>query len=103
MFLRSFLTSRLSGPADTRVSCSAAADCASFCGQFAALPAECALGKCACPVAFYHTALDPGLEPEGSPGLFAVVDPTAPNYAEPNWVSIGVTTFEMAGPGAELW
>lgn len=101
MFLRSFLTTRLgsSSADDQPSSCSSAADCK----PCRALPAECSFGQCVCPVAFYHTALDPGLEPEPSPGHFQVVDPATPNYAEPNWEAIGVTTYEVVGTATEFW
>ena len=98
MFVRAFLASRLSGPADTKLPCLTAADCTGC----SALAAECVTGMCTCPVAFYHTALDPGLEAEAVPGLFQVVDQLSPLYAEPNWVSIGIESYETAGSDSEL-
>jgi hypothetical protein len=95
-FARAFLAQTLSASNATTYqagSCSASIPCPSTpCGGSSSF--ECVAGLCVCrSLAFYHTALDPGLQPEQTPDLFQVVDSAAPIWTEPNWQAIGVSVY----------
>lgn len=63
---------------------------------------ECLAGACVCrSLAFYHLALDPGLAPQEAPDAFAVLSNATPNWAEPNWATIGVSVYPDASRGVE--
>ena len=64
---------------------------------------ECVLGWCVCPAAFYHLAMDTGLEADEEPGYFRVVNASKPLYTEPYWGTIGVSVFPMAPRATEMW
>ena len=73
MYLRSFLALRLNGIAKD--------ENGGVCGEHHACPLgeECVVGNCVPPVAFYHLALDPGIEREETPGIFTVSSSNPPH------------------------
>jgi hypothetical protein len=103
MFLRSFLALRLNGitASDDGGQCVTFQDCP-LCNSESTVLQECVVGHCVCPVSFYHIALDPGLTRDSTPGIFDVVDDSAPLYTEPNWSAIGVTLFQQASLSLEI-
>ncbi|EWM23993.1 nicastrin [Nannochloropsis gaditana] len=102
-FLRAWLGHTLGqGGEDAPVACQGPSDCSDLTCDAGLSTRECVLDACVCrTAAFYHTALDPGLAPLPEPGLFAVSDPAAPNWAEPNWEDIGLAVFPDAGSRME--
>eukprot|EP00636_Phaeomonas_parva_P005856 CAMPEP_0118884860 /NCGR_PEP_ID=MMETSP1163-20130328/23569_1 /TAXON_ID=124430 /ORGANISM="Phaeomonas parva, Strain CCMP2877" /LENGTH=788 /DNA_ID=CAMNT_0006822765 /DNA_START=235 /DNA_END=2601 /DNA_ORIENTATION=- len=57
-------------------------------------------GACACPVAFHHLALDPGIRRQSQPSAFEVDASVegAPAWTEPYWsADVGVKVFPAAG------
>lgn len=105
-FLRGFLSQALSeadktawqkGSCAKNDDCDAAATCDGGQSTF-----ECVAGTCVCrSLAFYHTALDPGLKPLPTPDRFDIADASAPNWAEPNWLVIGMSVFPDTSPSVE--
>ena len=101
MALRGFLSYTLSAasPAVFRGGkCKSNSDCTQkTCGGTSTLQTQCINGDCVCPnLAYFHTALDPGLQAEPTPGRFKVVDASAPIWTEPNWGKIGITVYPDA-------
>lgn len=104
-FTRAFLAATIS-QADTSSfqggSCKKAADCGDGTCDGGLSTLECVSGQCVCrSLAFYHTALDPGLRPSQTPDQFEVVDASSPNWAEPNWVTIGMSVWPDTSPDVE--
>uniref|UniRef100_A0A7S2CZB3 Uncharacterized protein n=2 Tax=Octactis speculum TaxID=3111310 RepID=A0A7S2CZB3_9STRA len=100
MFTRAFLADILgSGSTDEETFyCETESDCGICPLSSGGGRMECvANGRCVCHTAFYHTALDPGLEADESPGVFTVMNASEPLYAEPTWGIIGATTYMIAG------
>merc|ERR1712023_586424 len=108
MFVRAFLGHRFGAASqfmdddadDESSDCNNANDCGKC--PASGVRKECIVGKCTCVAAFYHTALDPGLAAKESPGKFTIANSSAPLYAEPNWLSIGVSTYLEAGEAADV-
>lgn len=96
--LRGFLAHTLekasSNAATPLISCQSTTDCETHACDGNLSSMECLASVCVCRTrAFYHTALDPGLAPKETPDTFTVVDPKSPNWAEPNWQTIGLSVF----------
>jgi hypothetical protein len=64
--------------------------------------AECLRGRCKCKAAFYHIAMDTGLERNTEPGYYRVVDPNQPLWTEPYWDRIGVYGYLDFGAGLSV-
>lgn len=101
MALRGYLSYTLS-TADVSTfqggACTSTSQCPTMtCGGTSTLQTICLQQTCVCPnLAFYHTALDPGLEPEATLEHFKVTDENAPLWTEPNWGTIGVVVYPDA-------
>mmetsp|Transcript_8508 Transcript_8508/g.12701 ORF Transcript_8508/g.12701 Transcript_8508/m.12701 type:complete len:713 (-) Transcript_8508:121-2259(-) len=97
-FIRTSLSHHLGLEGNTTTECMTSADCGS-CSvlEYSDVQMECVLARCQCPSAFYHLALDPGVEPETTPNYFEVVDNTSVAYTEPYWSTISTTVYPTAG------
>lgn len=63
---------------------------------------ECIRSICLCPTAFYHNALDPGLTPDETPGLFSIIDKDAPIFTQPYWNTLGLTVKKKTSFTVEI-
>eukprot|EP00638_Chattonella_subsalsa_P004862 CAMPEP_0117754072 /NCGR_PEP_ID=MMETSP0947-20121206/12613_1 /TAXON_ID=44440 /ORGANISM="Chattonella subsalsa, Strain CCMP2191" /LENGTH=694 /DNA_ID=CAMNT_0005573095 /DNA_START=196 /DNA_END=2281 /DNA_ORIENTATION=- len=96
-FIRAFLADKMAQGSFRASSCSTSDDCG-YCGDaYFNGTQECVQGSCACRTAFFHMALDPGLEATESLSVFDIVDDSAPIVTEPNWKYIGVEVYPFAG------
>ena len=86
-----------------RAQCSTEDDCGVCSEVSTTAREECVAGWCVCPVAFYHLALDTGLEAEEQPGYFTVTNASKPIFAEPYWGTIGVSLYRQAPMATEIW
>ncbi|CAM9391394.1 unnamed protein product, partial [Chrysoparadoxa australica] len=107
MFIKGFLAETLAvataaerGDADPATSCAASPDCGPCAARGGTSRKECIQGFCRCPAAYYHIALDTGLERLVAPGHYKVIDPQQPLWAEPHWDDIGLKIY--ADPGRLL-
>lgn len=95
-------TTRAAVGAAANIPCKSPQDCDGLLCDNNLSSRECFIDICVCKSAsFYHTALDPGLAPQPEPGIFTILDAKTPNWAEPNWASIGFAVFPDASARVE--
>jgi len=99
-FLRSALAFHVSEQAASGPGSNSTSRCRSskVCGRcqildYGDVAMECTAGKCVCPSAFYHLAVDPGVEADESVNLFSVTNTSEPCFTEPFWEEIQTTVY----------
>jgi nicastrin len=99
-FARSYLMFTLGSERNSTAGCASSADCG-VCSilHYDQVRMECQQGQCICPNAFYHLAMDPGIEPRSRPNTFKIVDESAPSYTEPYWSNLRTRVYLDAGSG----